>query len=396
MRRRPRTRCGLPPWLVRVAAVLGLCVLLLSGCQQAAGGNGEGNDIGGTAGSLPGQRIWQKGVSSYLFGINQTYDWASANLENMPAAQQALRGAGFTLIRTFFNYHHGEWPYDHSTTTDADLERRLSAIEHSGAQCLGVLAVSGDPQYDSPRSFLDHVLTYAETTGKGNRCRMWEFGNEPLDKLSMDQYLARWNADVPYLRARHPHALFFGPVLAGPYFDQMRAFLMGVKQSGVLPDGVTYHDYPCYSNPDYYNSYDSQSINQGATCDQEISQGGNYLPSYAQRIAQMKQLVREVLGKSLPVGITEWNVSPNFVNLVRNPTNGQSYAPLTADARYQPHFIAEIYAAMEQGGLDFAAEFAAMSGAGEGTAGSLDLFESNGTPKPWLDTFTEQIRQARS
>jgi hypothetical protein len=386
-----RARFRLPPWLMGGLSLLGLCVLLLTSCQWPGGSNSPS----GAVRLLPGQQIWRDGVSSYLFGINQTYDWAETNLENTPAARQALRGAGFTLIRSFFNYHHGEWPYDHTLTTDADIERRLTAIEQSGAQCLGVLAISGNPNFDSPRSFLDHLLTYAETTGKGNRCLMWEFGNEPLDQLTMQQYLDRWNAEIPYLRARHPHALFFGPALAGPYLDQMRAFLEGTKQSGVLPDGVTYHDYPCYHDPDYYNSYDGQNVNQGATCDQLITQGDNTVPSYAQRILQMKRLVREVLGKSLPVGITEWNVSPNFVNLVRNPTNGQSYPPLTADPRYQPHFIQEIYAAMKQGGLDFAATFAAMSGAGIGSAGSLDLFESSGAPKPWLSAFAKQIRQAR-
>jgi hypothetical protein len=347
------------------------------------------------SGLLPGEQLWPNGVSSLLFGINETYDYSDHNLENTPTAQQALKSAGFTLVRSFFSEQHMGWPSGHSLTTDADLELRFQAIENSGATCLGVLAVSGNSQYNSSLQFLDHVLTYAETSRPGPlRCQLWEYGNEPYGPMSMATYIARWSHDIAYLRARHPRAKFIGWVDSGPYTDHLQAFLRGVKSTGVLPDAVSYHDYPCYNSPDY-----PDTPSGAQACDKRIQQGGDGLPGYADCIRQIKQVVRQVLGRDLPVGITEWNVSPNFVNLV----NGQ--LPLTVSPTYQPHFIQEMYAAMAAAHLDFATQFDAMSGAGEGGTAStpsgtielsLDLIQSNGSPRPWLNAYLQTIAAYRS
>jgi hypothetical protein len=166
-------------------------------------------------------------------------------------------------------------------------------------------------------------------------------------------------------------------VISGPYISLIQTFLNGVKASGVLPDAISYHDYPCYASPDY-------TIAQASTCDSQIN------PSYTNFILQVKAAVRNTLGRDLPVGITEWNVSPNFVNCV----NGQP--PLTVDPNYQPHYIHEMFAAMKAGGLDFATEFDAMSGAGAGTCGYLDLLKSDGSGQPWTSTYTTEISAARA
>jgi hypothetical protein len=341
-------------------------------------------------GPLPGEYIWPNGVSSLLFGINETYDYADANLENTPSAQQALKTAGFTLVRSFFSEQHIGWPSDHTVTTDADLEQRFQAIENVGATCLGVLAVSGDPQYDSSLQFLDHLLTYAETSKPGTaRCRLWEYGNEPFGAMSVATYVQRWSHDVAYLRARHPEAKFIGWVDENPYPDRLQRVLDGMKSAGVLPDAISYHDYPCYNYPDY------QDTASGAkACDAMIQQGGGGIPGFAERIAEVKQVVHDTLGRDLPVGVTEWNVSPNFVNLV------DGKLPLSMSPTFQPHFIEEMYAAMVAAKLDFAAQFDAMSGACVGgtaeIAGSkvelsCDLIASDGTPRPWLGAYQSAI-----
>ncbi len=109
-------------------------------------------------------------------------------------------------------------------------------------------------------------------------------------------------------------------------------------------------------------------------------------------------MIRQTLGLDLPLGITEWNVSPNFVNLV----NGK--LPLTVSPTYQPRFIQEIYAAMVAAGLDFATEFDAMSGAGGGGTAttpsgkidlSLDLIQYNGVPRPWISAYQTTIAAYR-
>lgn len=316
------------------------------------------------------------GVPSYLFGINQSFDWAGTNLENTPAAQQALKRTGFTLIRTFFSEQHLGWPFHDGPTTDADLELRFASVEKSGAQCLGVLYVADDPTFNSSLKFLDHVITYAETSKPGTiRCRLWEYGNE---YGNMATYLKRWNTDIPYLRARHPQAKFIGPVIAGPYLDQMQAYLTGVKTSGVLPDAISYHDYPCYKSPDYIDTTADASA-----CDALVNR------TYTGNILKFRFMVRATLNKDLPLGITEWNVSPNFVNLVGGKL------PLTMSPSYQPHFVQEIYAAMRSGGLAFAAQYSAMCGCGVGTAGALDLIDTTGAPRPWITAYRAAIAAAR-
>jgi hypothetical protein len=55
-----------------------------------------------TNGLLPGQQLWKNNVSSFLFGTNDSYEWSIHNIQTEPAIQQALRTAGFTLIRSFF------------------------------------------------------------------------------------------------------------------------------------------------------------------------------------------------------------------------------------------------------------------------------------------------------
>ena len=71
--------------------------------------------------ALPGVQIWQQGISSYVFGTNDTYEWSSQNIETQPAIQHALRDAGFTLIRTFFP----------DKASDAEIEQRVATIEKS-------------------------------------------------------------------------------------------------------------------------------------------------------------------------------------------------------------------------------------------------------------------------
>ena len=55
---------------------------------------------------LPGETLW-RGVPSYAFGTNETQEWDSAfTFEPLPALQQAVKAAHFTLLRT--------WVFEHS------------------------------------------------------------------------------------------------------------------------------------------------------------------------------------------------------------------------------------------------------------------------------------------
>lgn len=295
-------------------------------------------------GALPGAQVWNHGVSSFLFGTNDSYEWADNNVETQPAIQNALRHAGFTLMRTFIA----------DKADDATINTRVQTIERVGAHCLVVLTNIADP------SFNQHVVQYL-----GKRCLLYEFGNESdYQGVSIDAYLKAWNETIPALRHINPAAKFIGPVT---YTDQgnhgfMRAFLEGVKASGVLPDAISFHWYPCYNDSE-------------AGCLAKAS-------SYADVARGVQTMIRDTLGKDLPVGISEWNYDPG------NPP------PAYGD---NPTFITQFsntaMRAMMSAGVAFACQFDAASYSGYGR---LDMFDvQTNQPKPQFTALAALIQQYR-
>ena len=72
--------------------------------------------------TLPGQQVWKQGVSSFLFGTNDAYEWSSQNIQTQSAIQTDLRQAGFTLMRSFFP----------DNASDAGIEQNIHTIEIAG------------------------------------------------------------------------------------------------------------------------------------------------------------------------------------------------------------------------------------------------------------------------
>jgi Glycosyl hydrolases family 39 len=287
--------------------------------------------------TLPGQRIWKQGVSSFLFGANDTQEWSNNNVETSPAIQAELKTAHFTLMRTFF---FDRSLADSHATSDAEIERRLQTIEHSGMKCLGVL------QNVYNVAFVKHVVAYA-----GSRCQLYEFGNEPDYSISIETYLKQWNSTIPLLRKINPEAKFIGPVTSSEQGNNgfMQAFLEGVKASGVLPDAVSFHLYPCWQDA-------------RASC-------LNKANAFAQAAREVEAQVRAILGKDIPVGITEWNYDPD------NPP--PAYGD---DPNFMTQFTTNALLSMAQAGVAFACQFDVASYSGYGR---LDMFDiNNNQPKP--------------
>ena len=287
---------------------------------------------------LPGLHIWKQGVSSFLFGANDTQEWSQNNVESSPEIQEALKAAHFSLMRTFF---FDKSPADGHHTTDAEIEQRLETVVNSGMTCLGVLQDIFTVAFDK------HVVTYA-----GSRCQLYEFGNEPDDHgISIETYLQQWNTTIPLLRKINPNATFIGPVTSNDQGNKgfMRAFLEGVKASGILPDAVSFHWYPCYQ--------DTQE-----SC---LKKAG----SYGQVAEGVQALVREILGKDIPVGITEWNYNPG--------TPPPAYGD---DSNFITRFSTDALRSMALAGVAFACQFDIASYGGYGRLDMFD-FETN-QPKP--------------
>jgi lysophospholipase L1-like esterase len=294
--------------------------------------------------AIPGASAWKDGASSFVFGTNDTYEWSDANIQTQPAIQLALRNAGFTLIRTLIP----------DKADDEAIERRIKTIENSGAKCLAVLTNVHNT------SFNEHVVSYL-----GKRCLLYEFGNEPdYNGVSVDDYVSAWNKTMPSLRRINPDARFIGPAVSN---DQgangfLAKYLNGVKTSGILPDAISFHYYPCFN--------DSK-----ASCLARAS-------SYKDAVIGVRQQVKRILGRELPVGVTEWNYDPG------NPP------PAYGDeSDFMTQFSKEAIKSLIAGGAAFACQFDAASYSG---FGRLDMFDvDTGQAKPQYYALREMIRQYR-
>jgi hypothetical protein len=327
-------------------SVLVLCLFWAVACSpNVSSGSTHSKTVSTT--QLPGQQIWKKGVSSLLFGTNDTQEWTNNNVETSTDIQQLLKNAHLTLMRTFF---FDKSLADGHPTTDAEIEQRLLTIEKSGMTCLGVLHNIFDIQFDM------HVVTYA-----ANRCQLYEFGNEPsFNGISSEAYINQWNKVIPLLRRTNPHAKFIGPV--DGVNDFLKAFLTAVKTSAVLPDAISFHWYPCWQN----------------SRDDCLSKA----TSVIDEVQQVRGWAQSIVGKDLPIGITEWNYNPS------NPP--PSYGD---DPNFITQFTTGALHAMIQAGVAFACQFDAASYSGYGR---LDMFDVNtNQPKPQYNAIVSIINQYR-
>lgn len=400
--------------------------ILFASCQNASAPSSQATLTPAPfrSGPLPGQATWNNGVSSFLFGTNDSQEWSEDNIQTDPyhRIQSSLKSAHFTLMRTFF-FHYSL--YDgHRTTIGAtpangdttykygqpapvnnqfpfsgsvyEIEQRMRTIEQSGMTCLGVIADIRtdnqnpvDPNWthqpihdpDNP-AILESDLAFAEKVVRylGNRCNLYEIGNEPdLDQypdasgraiphLTIDEYMERWNEFVPALRAINPHAKFIGPVTYDAQGNDciypsgdcyMRLFLQKAKASGVLPDAVSFHWYPCDNA-------------QFASCLQLVtrSRDPQYNPTtYGDAARMVERWIHEILGKDIPVGISEWNFDSGSNPLGENADFMTKFTNLALNGP----------AGMISAGLDFANQFDAQDAGGYG---HLDMFDINKQDRP--------------
>jgi hypothetical protein len=283
---------------------------------------------------LPGQQVWRQGSSSLLFGANDSnWSWSNNNLGNSPAIVAAVHNAGITVIRAPLHA--------------SDAQARVSAIEATGAKCLGIL---------SPEDAAQVVKML------GDRCDMYEWRNEPDNGgPSASEYAASWNQNIPNLRSLNPNAIFIGPVVASPNLSYIQTFLTLAKQAGNIPDVVSYHAYIC--------------------TDKSINECPSQIPNYISDANDVRNTVKDVLGYDLPLALTEWNFSWKPGQTPQTDPFMKTFATLSLNA-------------MMQAGLVMANEYDIASNAGNGT---LDLINpQSGKVQPELTGMQQVIQQYKT
>ncbi|HEU0027742.1 MAG TPA: hypothetical protein VFQ25_11560 [Ktedonobacterales bacterium] len=359
----PARRAGLRRLLAGVVIAL-LTLALLYGAGVIYRQASQANETPpGTL--LPGEAMWGS-WPSYLFGVNDGVNWdPQRNMDIPPVGpniQARLKAAHVPIARVWFFQRS---LVDQRPLSDAEQLQKLQAVQNAGMRCFANLPTENSIAYDL------HLVTLLR-----GKCAFYEVMNEPdIEGVSSTAYLAFWNSFVPQARALDPGARFGGPA---DYSNQgaecsyyangtsacfLQKVLAGMAKSGVPPDFVTYHWYPCWQD----------------TASECLAKADGFSAAAQQVLTWTKQAFP---GKSIPVGLSEWNAhpgSPSYMN----------------DGSWMAQFVTHALLSMRASGLAFAMEFDV---AGYGNYGADDMFDifHDGAPKAQFTAFARLIASARS
>jgi hypothetical protein len=240
-------------------------------------------------------------ISPYLFGTNYGPMHAVA-LEVMPLAVNA----GFTVLR----FPGGAWT-DNVDIQPFQIDQYIDFCKQVGAMpMISVRLLGGTPETAA------ELVRYTNTEKKYG-VEYWSIGNEPslFTQLKYAKYnydiktfLPEWRAIATAMKAADPTIKILGPEIhqwndeflktpkdsAGK--DWMKEFL---KAEGDLVDVVSVHRYPLYSPNGPISTEDLRANTR----------------DWAGEIAYLRELMRETLGKELPIAITELNSDPTGIIL---------------------------------------------------------------------------------
>jgi len=137
--------------------------------------------------------------------------------------------------------------------------------------------------------------------------------------------------------------------------------LIGMQASGILPDFVTYHWYPCWNN----------------SASQCLALAG----SFASAAKQVIGWVQQIVGRALPVICSEWNADPG------NPT-------FMNDRAWDAQFVTAALQSIATSGLAGAMEYDISQ---YGNYGADDLFDiyNGGKPYTTWTAFAAEIARVR-
>lgn len=273
---------------------------------------------------LPGQTL-VNGVSNFIFGANMSTDYTTHTVRNTPQIQALIKSAGFTIMRCSI-------PQGSSS----------SLIEETASACAAMNTAMLVILHHSDLAWNTQLVTQL-----GSRCNLYEFSNEPdLGGITWQEYLGFWNTHIPAMRKLNPNAKFIGPVLGvfANVDNYLTPWLQGCKTSGVMPDALSYHIYPC-----------TGSQWTASTCSARST-------SFIGAAQKIQSVCNSLNLPQLPQCLTEWNID------AESPVH--SFA---LDPNFVPGWTKSAIDSMVEAGLAMACVWDA---AGNAAGGSDDLINT--------------------
>jgi hypothetical protein len=287
-----------------------------------------------------------------LWGTNDSQNWDEQhNLITLPAIQRETKADHIALIRTWlFQTILGT----NRSVSDAYQQSKVQAALATGATLLCELPTGNSMAYDV------HMVTMF-----AGKCSYYEFMNEPdFEHVPSATYVSQWASEIPKLRTLDPHAKFGGPATAGPQFNEctytststvcyMQKVLQGMAQSGVLPEFVTFHWYPCW------NDTAASCMQKADTFGQEVRLVRGWLTQYFGDT-----------GARIPLGVTEWNADASL-----------QMPGFTGDPCWMEQFTTTAIESLARAGASFANQYDLANYGSYGTNDMVDIYK-NGAAKP--------------
>jgi hypothetical protein len=283
---------------------------------------------------LSGEPTLSSGAPAYDFGTNDTVDYAEPSVNELPSVQADLKAANLGIMRV--------WGYAAGIGTSS--LHRAQVAHNSGMTCMFMLGSTDNLTW--MKNTVNAVKSY---------CPYFEFGNEPGD---LTTYTQQWIKDIPKLRAIDPTGLFGGPAF---FYTYVSYFLQQAKAAGVLPDFITWHDYPC-------EAYTSQSQCLADTVTKFTADQDGALAAEQQ-----------ILGHTLPTGVTEYNFD----------AGSGTMGAWGDDANFMTKFTVAALDTFVADGFSFACQFTTLNYSGYGY---LDMFDDHTyAPKPQFTAMAAEV-----
>jgi hypothetical protein len=285
-------------------------------------------------------------ISPYVYGANYG-PWALVSVEMHEAA--AASGV------THFRFPAGNWGDEYDLTRQQIDLCMLQARAWGAEVSISTRLYGGTPEQAA------ELVRYVNQE-RGYGVRHWSIGNEPdlYRDYTVEQFNADWRAQALAMRAVDPDIVLIGPevsqfpatVAGDPYTNVRREWVRAfLEANGDLVDIVSIHRYP----------FPTSNASPPTTVEQLRQNAGEWRTL----IDNLRAVIRETLGRDLPVAITEVNSHWSHVS------GGEA----TPDSRYHAIWWADVLGTLIRERVELVNYFALSTFGANGSYGLLDRYQ---------------------